>query len=191
MQKQWLEHSWVGERRWGKLWFTAPSHSLNQRWVCYQAEQHERLRSLSLMPTLCKWLGSHLSASWFCRFGLPCACIFAVCVGGSVCVSICHLTVRQPVAGNQSQCECWDLSKTGASAATHSCRTAAGERLQGPQSSLGHWDTATARIPCWLGIKWADLTAVLWLTAETCCMRLCVDLLQPFGIPYILSVVSF
>ena len=59
-----------------------------------------------------------------------CVCVFALGVRGSVCVSICHLTARQPASGNQSQCECGGLSKTGASAAAHDCRTAAGERLR-------------------------------------------------------------
>lgn len=48
MQKQWLEHGWAGERHWGKVWFRAPSHSLNQASVCYQTEKHERVSLLSL-----------------------------------------------------------------------------------------------------------------------------------------------
>lgn len=36
-----------------------------------------------------------------------------------VCVSVCHLTTRQPTSGNKSQCERLDLSETGVGAAGH------------------------------------------------------------------------
>lgn len=87
MQKLWLRHSRAGERHWGEVCFTAPSHSLNQGRVCYQTEKHERVSLLSLW---CRCFLSGWDQTWVALGSVdsecsPCACIFAACVGGSVC----------------------------------------------------------------------------------------------------------
>lgn len=61
-------------------------------------------------------------------------------VSEKVCVSICHLTARQLASGNQSQCV---HAGTCQSTAAHACRITAGIRLQGPRSSVDHWEIAS------------------------------------------------
>jgi hypothetical protein len=60
-------------RDWGKRWFIAPSHRLNQGFDIW--ETWEGMAALAMVLRLCKWSWSHLSASW-----LRCCCVCAYCV---------------------------------------------------------------------------------------------------------------